>query len=108
MTEGAAGMSAGKKGNTANQAQQREQDFPGNTTFHMSKRQVLAGLQLYCSNPMTVILLQRVNKIVLKVKFLLLNKKKWKTGEYKQNGLYFTKLDEFNIVTGWLVITEIH
>lgn len=43
MTEGAAGLSAGKKGNTANQEQKREPDFPGNTTLRMSQRQVLAG-----------------------------------------------------------------
>lgn len=72
MTEGAAGMPAGKKGNTANQEQQREQDFPGNTAFHMLKGQALAGLQLYCSNPVTVILLQYVNKNVVKAtKFIV-------------------------------------
>lgn len=74
----------------------------------MLKRQVLAGLQLYCSNAVTVILLQCVNKIGWKWSNLLLNKENLKTGKYKQNSLSFSKHDEFSIVTGLFISTEMH
>lgn len=46
--------------------------FPWQHAFHMLKGQALAGLQLYCSNPVTVILLQYVNKNVVKAtKFIV-------------------------------------
>lgn len=39
---------------------------------------------------------------------LLLNKKNLKTRKDKPNSLYFSNPDKFNIVTGQLVIMEIH
>lgn len=85
-------MSAGKKGNTANREQQREQDFPGNTAFHMLKGQVLAGLQLYCSNAVAVTLLQYINKDVVRVREFIVKQQRWENGNINKTVCIFSEL----------------